>query len=296
MPTANPVPPPTDAARERVLTAVRAMDEAGGPVPSPELAAVAQCSERQLSRSFREVLGISPREYGEAVRTGRARDLLRTLDSVTDAAFEAGYGSSRGFYEEAGQRLGMKPRAYASGAPGITLAWSAAPVRIGDHDRWILAVASIDGLCAVRIGADLEALAAEVAHEFPAAALERSDDTLADVMAALVQLARGERSSATLPLDVQGTAFQARVWHALVQIPRGETRSYSQVAESMGRPTAVRAVARACATNPVALVVPCHRVVRSDGSLSGYRWGLEIKGTLLAAEGRAATTPETMVG
>jgi len=272
------------------------MDEAGGPLPSSELAAVAQCSERQLSRSFREVLAVSPREYGEALRTGRARELLRQLDSVTDAAFEAGYGSSRGFYEEAGQRLGMKPRDYASGAPGITLMWSAAPVRIGDHDRWLLAVASLDGLCAVRIGSDVEALAAEVAREFPAAVLERSDDTLADVMSGLAQLARGEQSSASLPLDVQGTAFQARVWHALVQIPRGETRSYSQVAESMGHPTAVRAVARACATNPVALVVPCHRVVRRDGSLSGYRWGLEIKGTLLAAEGRAVTTPETMAG
>ena len=285
-----------DAVKRRVLDAARAMDEAGGPVPLAELAANANVSERQLARSFRQVLGVSPREYGEAVRTGNARQLLRDRESVTDAVYDAGYGSSRAFYEETGRRLGMPPREYARGAHGQQLFWSVTSVTIGAHERWLIAVASNNGLCAVRIGPDIDALVAEVTAEFPAAELERDDEQLADIMSALALLARGEPSQRDIPLDVHGTAFQARVWDALVHIPRGETRSYSDVAESIGRPTAVRAVARACATNPVALVVPCHRVVRSDGSLSGYRWGLEIKGSLLVAEGRDELAPATMVG
>lgn len=286
----------THPTTDRVLAAARAMDHAGGPLPAADLARLAHCSERQLSRSFRDVLGVTPREYGEAVRTGRARALLREADSVSSAVYEAGYGSSRAFYEEAGQRLGMAPREYARGGGGRTLLWSVTPVRISDHDRWILAVASPEGLSAVRIGPDPVALEDEVATEFPRATLIRDDDALTDVMAGLAQLARGESPTHPIPLDVQGTAFQARVWEALVQIPPGQTRSYAEVAEQIGRPTAVRAVARACATNPVALVVPCHRVVRSDGSLSGYRWGLEVKAALLRAEGRDRRTPATIGG
>ncbi len=288
-------PSTADIARERVLTCVRLMDDAGGPVAAATMAATAACSERQLSRSFRDVLGITPREYGEAVRTGNARQLLRERDSVLDAAYEAGYGSSRAFYEETGQRLGMPPAEYSRGAKGRTLVWSTVPVTIGENDRSLVAVASSEGLCAVRIGSDVTALEAEVTAEFPAASLARDDEALADVMQALALLAHGEPTQSHIPLDVQGTAFQARVWEALVRIPRGQTRSYSDVADEIGRPTAVRAVARACATNPVALVVPCHRVVRSDGSLSGYRWGLEIKSSLLEAEGRDRVAPATMV-
>ena len=284
------------AVRARVVDAARAMDEAGGPIPVAELARQVAISERQLTRSFREVLGVTPREYGEAVRTGNARQLLRERASVTDTVYDAGYGSQRAFYEETGRRLGMAPKEYARGANGLQLFWSAVPVTIGAHDRWIIAVASDAGLCAVRIGADADLLLDEVTAEFPAATLERADEYLAEVMAALSLLARGEPAHRELPVDVHGTAFQARVWEALVQIPRGETRSYSAVAEAIGQPSAVRAVARACATNPVALVVPCHRVVRSDGSLSGYRWGLEIKGSLLVAEGHNEEIPATMVG
>lgn len=287
-----------DPAVARVLAAVAAMDDAGGPVAVPELARLAGCSDRQLTRLFHQLLGVTPRQYGEAVRTGNARDILRASDSVTDAVYEAGYGSSRAFYEEAGSRLGMPPRAYSHGADGRSLIWSTIAVRIGDNDRFIIAVATAEGLCAVRIGSDADQLLTEVISEFPRAELMRDDEALADVMTGLALLAQGQPAGRTIPVDVHGTAFQARVWEALVRIPAGETRSYSQVAESIGRPTATRAVARACATNPVALVVPCHRVVRSDGSLSGYRWGLEIKGSLLAseAEERAARTAATMVG
>ncbi|MBI1351843.1 MAG: methylated-DNA--[protein]-cysteine S-methyltransferase [Actinomycetales bacterium] len=263
----------------RVSLACHVMTDAGGPVPVDDLAARAACSPRQLQRDFVDVLGISPRQYGQALRSERTRATLRTADSILDAAFEAGYGSVRGFYEETARRLGMTPSEYASGAPEQVLLWSVRATGIGD----IVAVATPRGLAAVRIG-DRDELLAQVAGEFPQAMLERDDAAMADVMDALAALAVG-RAAPSLPLDVQGTAFQARVWSALQDIPAGETRTYAEVAETIGSPTSVRAVARACATNKVALAVPCHRVVRSDGSLAGYRWGLAVKRTLLQVEG-----------
>lgn len=268
----------TTTAAERVEVACADMAQRGGPVPLPDLAARVHCSGRQLQRDFADVLGISPREYGQALRSERARSSLRSAPTVMDALFDAGYGSVRAFYEEGARRLGMTPSEYASGAPRRTLLWSVRAVGVGD----ILAVASADGLCSVRIGSTAT-LEVEMREEFTSAALIRDDDAMRDVMDALALLAAG-RPSPRLPLDVHGTAFQARVWHALREIPAGETRTYTQVAEEIGSPTSVRAVARACATNPVALTVPCHRVIRSDGSLAGYRWGLEVKSALLAAE------------
>lgn len=264
--------------RDRVSSACRAMTSAGGPVAVDHLATSLGCSARQLQRDFVDVLGITPRQYGQAVRTDRTRLALRASGTVLDAAFTAGYGSVRGFYEEAAQRLGMTPSEYAAGAPEQVLLWSVSPTPVGD----VLAVATPRGLASVRIGTarDLET---RMRSEFERATLERDDAAMRDVMTALIALASG-RPSPELPLDVRGTAFQARVWSALREIPAGQTRTYSQVAESIGRPTSVRAVARACATNPVALAVPCHRVIRSDGSLAGYRWGLAVKRSLLTAE------------
>jgi len=255
------------------------MRDAGGPVAVDELAREAACSTRQLQRDFVEVLGVSPRQFGQALRTERTRAQLRTADSVLDAAFEAGYGSVRAFYEEAARRLGMTPSEYAAGAPNGVLLWSARPTPVGD----IVAVATPRGLAAVRIGDEAE-LVQELVEEFPNATFERDDAAMSDVMDALALLAQG-RPAPVLPIDVHGTAFQARVWEALREIPAGETRTYSDVAESIGSPTSVRAVARACATNKVALAIPCHRVLRSDGDLAGYRWGLAVKRTLLQAEG-----------
>lgn len=255
------------------------MDEAGGPLAVVDLAASVGCTPRQLQRDFADVLGISPRQYGQAVRTDRTRAHLRTSDSVLDAAFDAGYGSVRAFYEEAARRLGMTPSQYAAGAPGLPLLWSVTSTSVGD----VLAVAAPRGLAAVRIGM-ANALEQEIRTEFEDASLVRDDAAMADVMRALTLLASG-RHAAELPVNVTGTAFQARVWKALREIPAGQTRTYSEVAQEIGHPTSVRAVARACATNRVALVIPCHRVVRSDGSLAGYRWGLEVKQSLLAHEG-----------
>jgi AraC family transcriptional regulator, regulatory protein of adaptative response / methylated-DNA-[protein]-cysteine methyltransferase len=264
--------------RARVSSACDAMTRAGGPLPLTELADLLHCSARQLQRDFADVLGISPRQFGQAVRTDRTRQALRSADSVLDAAFDAGYGSVRAFYEEAARRLGMTPSDYLAGAPEQVLLWSVVRTPVGD----VIAVATPRGLAAVRIGAEGD-LVREIRGEFPQAVLERDDAAMADVMAALSALAQGRRAPG-LPVDVHGTAFQARVWNALQEIPAGQTRTYSQVAESIGSPTSVRAVARACATNRVALAIPCHRVVRSDGSLAGYRWGLAVKQSLLASE------------
>jgi len=254
------------------------MTEAGGPVPIGDLARDLHCSSRQLQRDFADVLGVTPRQFGQAVRTDRTRAALRSSDSVLDAAFSAGYGSVRGFYEEAARRLGMTPSSYVAGAPEQVLVWSVASTDVGD----VIAVASPRGLAAVRIGREQD-LVRDIATEFPLARLERDDLAMADVMAALRLLAAG-RPAPELPVDVSGTAFQARVWDALREIPPGETRTYTEVATAIGSPASVRAVARACATNKVALAIPCHRVIRSDGSLAGYRWGLSVKRSLLASE------------
>ena len=254
------------------------MTEAGGPLLVTELSIALECSVRQLQRDFAEVLGISPRQFGQAVRTERTKGALRDSDTVLDAAFAGGYGSVRGFYEEAARRLGMTPSEYVAGAPDHVLPWSSTATALGD----VVAVATPRGLAAVRIGATDE-LVHEISAEFPLATLARDDAAMADVMRALAALCEGH-GAAALPVDVRGTAFQARVWSALREIPAGETRTYTDVATSIGRPTSARAVARACATNPVALAIPCHRVIRSDGALAGYRWGIAVKASLLARE------------
>jgi len=258
------------------------MNVAGGPVAVADLAGIAgEAGVRQLQRDFLDVLGISPRQYGQAVRADGARRALVDNDSVLAAVFDSGHGSVRAFYEGAARRLGMSPAEYRAGAPGQVLLWSAAESSVG----WVVAAVTERGVAAVRIG-DVDAMLQEVREEFPHAILERDDHAMADVMKALVALAGGEET-VRLPLDVRGTAFQARVWAALRAIPRGQTRTYTQVAEQIGDPTAVRAVARACATNPAALTVPCHRVIRGDGSLAGYRWGLEVKARLMESERQA---------
>jgi AraC family transcriptional regulator of adaptative response/methylated-DNA-[protein]-cysteine methyltransferase len=268
---------------EAVVRACRAMTASGGPLPAAELGEVSGLSPRTLARAFEKVVGASPRAFPNAVRTGTARTLLREGEPVTEAAFGSGFGSVRGLYETAAATLGMTPSAYAAGGAGERLAWTSTPTPVGT----VLVVASARGLCAVPIGEDQGALLTEVRAEFPAAELVAEHEALADVAAALAALATGRGVGEVLPLDLHGTAFQTRVWTALTQIPAGQTRSYAQITTELGAPTAVRAVARAYAANRLALVVPCHRVVRSGGASGGYRWGLAVKQCLLDAE-RAA--------
>lgn len=268
-----------DDDRDRVLRACRMIEESGGPVALADLAGATHWTGRGLQRGFAEILGTSPSAFASAVRTRRARQALRRSSSVTEAVYEVGYGSSRGFYEEAGSRLGVPPRLFLTGSPGTSLYWAVADTFVGPA----LVVTSDDGLCAVRLG-DVDDNLATVAAEFPLAELTHAADRLAPVCEAIVAISRGREAGVPVPLDVRATAFEARVWAAVVRIPTGERRSYSQIAVEIGAPTATRAVASAIGRNPVALVIPCHRVTRADGALGGYRWGLEVKAELLADE------------
>ncbi len=265
---------------ERVGRACAAMLEAGGPVTAPDLARLLDVSSRQLGRDFQEQLALSPRAFGQAVRNGHARRLLQTHERVVDAVFAAGFGSTRGFYETTAPTLGMSPADYAAGGAGQVLRWTSTRTPVGT----VLVVAGDLGLCQVHVGEQETVLLAQVQAELPGARFVRADLELAETAAALTALASGAPADARLPLAVTGTAFQARVWSALQRIPAGQTRSYAAVAADVGAPGSARAVARACATNRLALVIPCHRVVRSDGSLSGYRWGLAVKQQLLDLE------------
>jgi AraC family transcriptional regulator of adaptative response/methylated-DNA-[protein]-cysteine methyltransferase len=265
---------------DAVVSACRAMVEAGGPLPATELCRITGLSPRGLSRAFATIVGTSARAFGNAVRTGTARRLLRAGEPVSEAIFGSGFGSVRSFYETAAPTLGMTPSSYADGGAEETLAWTSVSTPVG----WIMAVAGARGLCAVRIGENVDSLLDEVRAEFPSATLAPEHEALAEVASALAGLAVGRRPADALPLDLRGTAFQARVWTALTRIPAGQTRSYTQVATELGQPTAARAVAGACASNGLALVVPCHRVVRTDGALGGFRWGLTVKQALLDAE------------
>ncbi|HJZ53877.1 MAG TPA: methylated-DNA--[protein]-cysteine S-methyltransferase [Gemmataceae bacterium] len=236
-------------------------------------------SPAHLQRVFKRVVGVSPRQFADACRLDRLKSGLKGGQTVTTAMVGAGYGSSSRLYERAAGQLGMTPREYQKGG-ATTVRFVTAACDLGR----VLLAATDRGVCAVSL-ADTDAeLASFLRAEFPAAKLERDAAGLATWLAELLRQLSGSRPHADLPLDVQATAFQRRVWEELRAIPLGETRTYQQVAEAIGAPTAARAVARACATNPVSVVIPCHRVVGSNGKLTGYRWGVSRKKKLLDAE------------
>jgi len=253
-------------------------------VPLAELGRVAGLSPFTVQRMFKQELGVSPLQYQRALRAGGLRTALRKGGTVTDAIYEAGFGSSSRAYE--GATLGMTPAKFAQGGEGEQIGWCTARSPFG----WIIVGATGRGLCWLALGATTAEAEASLREEFPLAKLRRDGSLSRLVDAALESvrdgsdLARGRAGAESL--DLRGTVFQLRVWQALRAIPRGETRSYSQLARELGDPKATRAVARACATNRVALMVPCHRVVGVSGALTGYRWGVERKRALLEAEKR----------
>ena len=252
------------------------------PWSNARLATIAGASPVQLQRAFRSVLGISPRDFITASKRRKFLAELKTRPSVTEAIYEAGYGSPSRVYD-AIRLPGMTPATYGRGGKGATIQWLTAGSPLGR----ILVAATDRGLCFVQVGEDDASLARALREEFPLASIDdKSSRELAPLMAAAQAIAEARPLPVDVPVDIQGTAFQWRVWRALTRIPRGQTRSYANVAAAIGRPSAVRAVARACATNPLALVVPCHRVVRTDGGLGGYRWGAGVKKTLLEKERR----------
>ena len=226
-----------------------------------------------LQRSFKRLVGVTPREYADACRLRKVKGRLRKGAGVTVAMLDAGYGSSSRFYERAAPRLAMSPTTYRRGGAGMRLRFTT----IGSPLGRLLVAATDRGVCAVSMGSSDSALERALAREYPAATLRRDAGGLARWTGQIIDHLAGRRPRLDLPLDVQATAFEWQVWTALAAIPYGDTRSYAEVAASIGRPTAARAVARACATNPVALVIPCHRVVPSAGGTGGYRWGQRTK-------------------
>lgn len=249
------------------------------PLSLTRLGALARVSPSHLQRQFKRVLGVSPREYQAALRARRFRDELKAGRDVAGAIYEAGYGSPSRVYE--GEPTGgMTPRAYRRGGAGEHVGYTIVPCALGR----LLVAATERGICAVKLGDRDEDLERELRTEFAAATVERDRMVRPEWIAAVVSRLTRDDAGAAIPLDVRGTAFQWRVWRALERIPRGQTRSYTDIARAIGQPDAVRAVARACATNPVAIVVPCHRVVSKNGGLGGYRWGEARKRALLREE------------
>ncbi len=253
------------------------------PVRLAELGRVAAMSPFTVQRRFKREMGVSPLQYQRALRAGRLRAALKKGDSVTDAIYTAGFGSSSRAYE--GNQLGMTPARFAKGGKGERISHTAARTPFG----WVIVGATERGLCWLSLAATKAEAEASLREEFPAAELRRDPALSRLVDAALASVRNGpdltESRNSKDALDLRGTVFQLRVWQAIKQIPSGETRTYSQLARDMGIPKSTRAVARACALNRVAIVVPCHRVVGADGSLTGYRWGVERKRRLLEAEG-----------
>jgi AraC family transcriptional regulator, regulatory protein of adaptative response / methylated-DNA-[protein]-cysteine methyltransferase len=267
---------------ERVRRACVYLANVEGHVSLAHLAARLGGSPYHLQRSFKRIVGVTPREYADACRLRKMKRGLRRGERVTDALLDAGYSSSSRFYEQAASKLAMNPQAYRRGAAGKAIAYAMGDCPLGR----LLVAATTTGLCAVFMSDSDVKLERALRNEFPAATFAAGHAGLGKWMREIVRHLEGRRPRLELPLDVQATAFQWQVWNALSRIPYGQTRTYKEVAASIGRPSAIRAVAHACATNPVSVVIPCHRVVRTSGELAGYRWGLDRKKALLAAEHR----------
>lgn len=253
--------------------------------PEPQLhlaalAAKAGIGRSRLQRLFRARLGISLRAYADAVRLRRFKAQLQKGDKVTNALYDAGYGSSSRLYEKSNSQLGMTPATYGRRGSGMAIRYTIVASAAGR----VLVAGTERGIAALYLGDRDQPLEDTLRQEFPEAAIERGPRELSQWVQSIVNHLSGQQPHLDLPLDVRATAFQRRVWEALQRIPYGETRTYRAIARGLGRPSAARAVARACATNPVSIVIPCHRVVREDGGLGGYRWGIERKQRLLDKE------------
>ena len=257
------------------------LDERRGErVTLDELSQAVGASPFHLQRRFKEAFGVSPRDYQDAHRVEAVKSALKDGRRVTDALFDAGYGSVSRFYEKSASRLGMVASAYRAKGKGLAIRYSTFASPLGT----ILVAATDKGLCSVKIGDSAGALEGSLRREFSLASLRKDAASLKDLQEKVLAFLAGDSSLGRVPLDVRGTVFQQKVWDALRRIPAGETRTYREIARAIGAPEAVRAVGSACGANPVALAVPCHRAVRTDGGLGGYAWGLDRKRQLLQNE------------
>jgi AraC family transcriptional regulator, regulatory protein of adaptative response / methylated-DNA-[protein]-cysteine methyltransferase len=248
-----------------------------------ELAKEAGMSNYYFHRVFKALIGVTPKEYAMAHRTRRARQELVKSNSVTEAIYGAGFNSSGRFYAKSMETLGMTPTRFRKGGAGTRIRFAVGEYSLGS----VLVAMSEKGVCAISLGDDPESLVRDLQDQFPRAELVGGDQEFEKLVAYVVGFIEAPRTRFNLPLDVRGTAFQLRVWQALSEIPAGSTVSYTEIAERIGAPKAVRAVAQACGSNHIAVAIPCHRVLRNDGARSGYRWGVERKSALLEREAAA---------
>ncbi len=276
-------PPLAERQAESVAKACRLIAESEEPPALDTLARAVGMSRFHFHRLFRAVTGVTPKAYAEAHRAGRVVSELDEGASVTEAIYSAGFGSNGRFYATSTSRLGMRPSDYHKGGRGATIRFAVGQTSLGA----ILVAATDKGVCAIQFGDDPDGLVRGLQDRFPNAQLVGADAEFETLVARVVGLVERPSDAADLPLDVCGTAFRERVWRALRDIPAGSTATYADIAARIGRPKAVRAVAQACAANPTAVAIPCHRVVRSDGALSGYRWGIERKRALLEREAQS---------
>ena len=275
---------PNELSGAAVLVQKAAAILAASDEESPRLGGIAKqlhTSSSRLRRAFGQVTGLSPRDLAEALRLKRFKKLLRQGRKITDALYETGYGSSSRVYERSNAQLGMTPATYQKGGKGMKLGFTIADSKLLGK---VLVAATDRGVSAVYLGDSEAKLLAELREEYPKAQIAADRNGLGRWVKEIVSRTEGNPPRQELPLDLLATAFQRRVWQELQRIPLGKTRTYAQVARALGKPSASRAVARACATNPVSVVVPCHRVIRGDGNLAGYRWGIERKQELLRKE------------
>jgi len=265
------------------LEACRSIGEAGTPPSLRELASAAGLSPFHFQRLFKSIVGVTPKQYAMEKRSNRLRRQLRDGHAITPALYEAGFASSSRFYENAAATLGMRPSEYRSGAPGEPIRFAVVRSYLGP----VLVAATERGICAIEFGRSADALKDLLRARFPKTRLRGPDPGLRKAVAGVLSLLDEPRKRRpALPLDIEGTSFQRRVWQALSRIPAGSTATYAEIAARVGRPKAARAVAQACAANPVAVAIPCHRVVRADGGPGGYRWGVALKKKLLEREAR----------
>jgi AraC family transcriptional regulator, regulatory protein of adaptative response / methylated-DNA-[protein]-cysteine methyltransferase len=263
-----------------VAEACRTIEEADAAPSLGALAAAAGMSAYHFHRVFKSLAGVTPREYAAAHRAQRVRTELSRSDTVTEAIYGAGFNSNGRFYAVSSDILGMTPTDYRSGGNRTVIRFAIAECSLGS----VLVAATDRGVCSILLGDEPEALLRDLQDRFPRAKLIGSDGDFEGIVSAVVGMVDAPAHGLALPLDVRGTAFQQRVWQALRAVPAGSTATYTEIAERIGAPKAVRAVAQACASNPIAIAIPCHRVVRTDGALSGYRWGVERKRALLERE------------
>jgi AraC family transcriptional regulator of adaptative response/methylated-DNA-[protein]-cysteine methyltransferase len=273
-----------DAQPEWLAQACRFLEAAEATPTLDELADHVGVSRAHLQRSFTRAVGVSPKRYAATLREARLRTSLRNGATVSEATYASGFGSSSRVYDAASVKIGMTPASYRRGASGLTVAYGITPSALGP----VLIAATERGICHVALGDDEDVLERELRASFPKATLERSDDRVESAASALVRYLASEGPWPQLPLDVRATAFQARVWEALTHLAPGSTTTYGELAAALGDPRATRAVARACATNPVALLIPCHRVIAKNGDVRGDRWGIERKIRLLDIERSAS--------